>query len=401
MLLKRHCRQVSLSWVISFRRVSVRFSDHPHHTSRCCGRLSFLAWSPTYLTRASLALARLVELDSGEQSGNKPGESLRSIFTVWYRNTGASVEEKLEALDALRRQAPEVVWPVLLALVPDMPGRASLTSAPRWRAWGQDDERRVSNQEITNMISKIIDRLLADAPGDVDRVLALLDKGRQFNAPQWTLLQELLDTTADLHTDAALRVWRTLRHFIARQQDYPNAKWTLSSTALQPLEAIRDRLEPAHPVLRFQWLFGPKPALGLAYPEHDYNERQTVLQSKRFSAVQEILDTCGSSGVQDLLTTLEKPEFAYWVGLAAGDIPDTVLDALRYFARSWPSSRLALPSSAVSCKAGTSGRAGIGRSVSDFSGSRGLDSRGARSVAADAAIRGPDLATGRRPRSRG
>ncbi|WP_407543291.1 hypothetical protein Q0M94_26320 (plasmid) [Deinococcus radiomollis] len=142
------------------------------------------------------------------------------------------------------------------------------------------------------MISEVIDRLLADASGDVERVLALLDKGWQFNATQWTLVQELLDTTADQDADAALQVWRAVRHFIARQQDYPNAKWKLSSTALQSLEAIRDRVEPANPVLKFQWLFGQQPALGLAYPDHDYDERQTVLQSKRFSAIQEILIDC-------------------------------------------------------------------------------------------------------------
>jgi hypothetical protein len=289
--------------------------------------LELLAWSPTHLTRACLALAHLVEHEPDQRSGNRPGGSLQSILNVWFRNTSASVEGKLAAVDALRVQTPAVAWSMMLALVPDLNGHAFTTQTPRWRNWGQDDGHRVPAADLSSMLAGVIDRLLADAPGDVDRVLALLGKGVRFTAPHWARVHDLLKASADTGADAALQIWRALRQFVARQGDYPTAKWTLNADALRPLGAIRDRLEPVDPVLRFQWLFSSQPALGLAHRDHDYSERQAVLQSKRHSAVQDILAARGPDGLRDLLARLDQPADAYGVGLAAGELPDTVLDA--------------------------------------------------------------------------
>ena len=59
--------------------------------------LERLAWSPDYLGGAALALARLVRLDPGGRLANRPGTSLRGIFVLWYPQTAATFEERLQA----------------------------------------------------------------------------------------------------------------------------------------------------------------------------------------------------------------------------------------------------------------------------------------------------------------
>jgi hypothetical protein len=63
--------------------------------------LEGLAWNPTTLPRTALILARLSEIEIEDNWGNKPINSLRSIFRAWMPQTAASHGERLATIRLL------------------------------------------------------------------------------------------------------------------------------------------------------------------------------------------------------------------------------------------------------------------------------------------------------------
>jgi hypothetical protein len=64
------------------------FSYSPH--TGLLWALETLAWSPEYLPRAALILARLARIDPGGRTANRPQNSLRAVFLPWYPQTTAT-----------------------------------------------------------------------------------------------------------------------------------------------------------------------------------------------------------------------------------------------------------------------------------------------------------------------
>ncbi|MBB6017461.1 hypothetical protein ACFP9V_18450 [Deinococcus radiopugnans] len=289
--------------------------------------LELLAWSPVYLTRSALALARLARIDPGGRLTNRPQASLREIFVAWSRNTGADAENKLRALDALRHQTPEVAWPLMLSLLPVGSDHSTPTHRPNWRDWGQDDDREVPLEERQTLWQGVVERLLDDVQNDGQRALNLLEVHGYLDEQQQDRLNaQLLHAVELLDHAAAMRVWEGLRHFVAKQQEYPDAGWAMEGTRLQRLQALADQLRPADPVLRHRWLFGHAPMLGVLWEPEEYGAREEALDQTRIGALTEILTGQGLPGIERLLDMLDKSDVAFAVGHVLARIPDAPLD---------------------------------------------------------------------------
>ena len=87
------------------------------HTGLLWG-LEILAWSPDYLARAALILARLASIDPGGRMANRPINSLREIFLWWHLGTTASLEQSLAVIDLILVREPGVGWELLENLLP-------------------------------------------------------------------------------------------------------------------------------------------------------------------------------------------------------------------------------------------------------------------------------------------
>lgn len=69
--------------------------------------LETLAWSPDWMPRVTLVLARLDAIDTKpRQYSNGPGISLREIHALGLPQTYASLDQRLRALDLVRKQVP-------------------------------------------------------------------------------------------------------------------------------------------------------------------------------------------------------------------------------------------------------------------------------------------------------
>jgi hypothetical protein len=94
------------------------FMESSPHTGLLWG-LEVLAWSPEYLGRAALLLAKLARLDPGGKLANRPKESLQKIFLCWHPGTAATLEQRLRVLDTLRKRESQVAWSLLMNLLPN------------------------------------------------------------------------------------------------------------------------------------------------------------------------------------------------------------------------------------------------------------------------------------------
>ena len=103
--------------------------------------LEILAWSPHYLARVTEILAKLEERDPGGRFSNRPKNSLRNIFLLWRPHTYATLDQRLLALDYLRRVEPSVAWELLMRTIPTGHDIAEPTSKPRWRDFCSERRR--------------------------------------------------------------------------------------------------------------------------------------------------------------------------------------------------------------------------------------------------------------------
>jgi len=113
------------------------------HLSDLMWAIESLAWSPDLMPRATHVLARLEAIDTKPRRYvNGPANSLRRIHLLWMPQTYASLDQRLRALDLIRKREPNAAWNLMLAVLPkghdisNPYGHAAL--ARRYRRNGRD-----------------------------------------------------------------------------------------------------------------------------------------------------------------------------------------------------------------------------------------------------------------------
>lgn len=272
--------------------------------------LEALAWSPDHLTRAVGALGRLARLDPGGRCGNRPAQSLRDIFIGWAPHTTAPLERRLEAIDRLIRDEPNVAWRLLLDLLPRH-GRefSTPTHKPEWHDWLMAWTPNVTRQEYATFAFGIYDRTLENISLDADRFGDLIELLASFQGPHLEHALGLLERTAGelLDGDARHSAWTKLRSVLHTHRFVPKADWAFPPDILDRLQGVYDQLEPTDVVARFAWLFTDWPRL----PEGESGDTATAHEASRVRAVHEIVRV---GGVEALLRVAAESENPFLLG---------------------------------------------------------------------------------------
>jgi len=284
------------------------FSGGGMHTGLLWG-LETVAWSPEYLPRVTLILARLANLDPGGQLANRPINSLREIFLWWHPGTNAPLKQRLAALDLVLTREPEVGWALLAELLPGAVSSVSHpTAKPRWKDFGDlpEDARTRRGQLI--YVSKIVDRALECVGSDPERWRAILNSMRVFSATQQKKALARLGDIAKGGTPDDIKgmFWDILRDFIYEHRTFSDARWALPTAVLDQLDAVLSNLAPSDAVEHNRWLFDewlPKLPSG----EKDAKNRGQACEELRNKAVREILEKEGMQGIVRLGTNCKLP----------------------------------------------------------------------------------------------
>lgn len=317
-VLERDLRQEApaLAATLDDREADPLFSSSPH--TGLLWALEVLAWSPDHLTRVALALGRLAELDPPEaRLANRPASSLRDILLPWLPQTTASVEQRCEAIDALRMRHPDVAWRLCLDLLPTFGGSSSGTRPPLFRDWQREGEQP-DQEEWWGMVEASTARVLADVerepgrfPAAVEHLAGLTRAGRE------QLLGMLGGLDAATLTDEDRQaLWRKLLDEAGRHGSFPEAEWALPREIVIRMREIADRLEDRSSPARYARLFDWHPDLPDVDRE-DLPAYDAAVDEARGVAVREVHERHGDTG---LLALVEASPLPGYVGKAVAEV---------------------------------------------------------------------------------
>lgn len=292
------------------------FSSSPH--TGLLWALETLAWSPDHLGRAAIVLAKLARVDPGGTLQNRPANSLREIFLLWYPNSAASVDQRMRVLDTIRRTEPEVAWRLLRELLPKTQDVGHNNPKPRWRDWAPESPQPVTVLEHFRAVHEVVARALEDVGTNGLRWSDLIEVLAALPASEYRLAMDQLsnlDPTRLVPDDRGI-LWNALRRLVSQHRSFADAGWALPRESLEKLAELLPRFEPNDANARYSWLFGNMPSLPEGH-QKDHEKYQLALIVARQDAVRRIYAQEGLNALLELSASVERP---YDIGATLGQM---------------------------------------------------------------------------------
>lgn len=290
--------------------------------------LEALAWSPSHMPRVTRILSTLAALDvKSRRYENGPANSLREIHTLWSPQTYATLDERLQALDHVRKRVPESSWNLMLGILPS--GHDSLTPSPKplWRDFSVTQVEVVSLELVRRGAVSISDRLVADLGEDPERFDSLLGRIKDLRPDPSKLLIALEKAQLSLSGERARNtIWSRLRGVLHHHRAFPNAPWRLPELVLDRLAQSYEQFTPSDLFGRVRWLFQAGAALPNPSTE-GWKAEEKQLVAARASAALAVFESSGIDGVFNLAQVVEIPSTVASAVYDAG-VPEAQIDAL-------------------------------------------------------------------------
>jgi hypothetical protein len=277
--------------------------------------LEGLAWEPEYLLNSSLILSKLTSQDPGGKIGNRPINSLLEIFKPWHYQTFANFEDRIEVLKYISRSEKNVVWDLLIKMLPHGREVAFGTHKMRWRMFDKTFTKQYQKKEILDTHSAIIDILISSFDYSEQKFSQILNKSVHLNQYDRRKVLDFSESIYSKVVQIKFTAWHTLREIISSQKSFPNSEISLLNEELTRYEALYDNLTPANDIDRYIWLFDdPYPRLPEGYIEDrntDFEKRQNdrtkILEERRILGLQEIINQNSIEKVIELAQDIKVP----------------------------------------------------------------------------------------------
>ena len=290
--------------------------------------LETLAWAPDYFAAAVSLLAQIVPPPAS--TGTSAAiHGLQSIFCPWLPQTFAGPEERLQALDRLREDHPQVSWIVMVDMLDTDHARAE-HHGPRFRDW-KPTRPQVSRMDLADMRASVAERLVGDAGSDRERLATLVRNMSDLPRRSLAGLRDALEAVArsDAPETTKVMLWSTLRAVHAHHSAYPHRDWSLDESDLAQFAQLLEAMRPTAPADRYGWLF----AGALVHiPEVHVEDRaahEQALRARHTEAVMDTLDSHGFAGVLELVSAAGQPlEVGRALARTGTDQIDAVIESL-------------------------------------------------------------------------
>src|SRR5580658_6368060 len=264
---------------------------HPvEYLSELLWSIEILAWSPEYLMRCGLLLARLDELDPGGKLLNRPFASLRQIFVNWCPQTYAPLANRLKVIDQILKDYSGIGWKLLVALAPRGHYTSGYSPKPNWRDFTPLVPEEITYRLQADGYSAIGRRLLDLAGDDVVRWVELLDLWALFD-PDWraSAADKLEAVACGINDATRAEVLRDgLRHLLQHHRGFRHSEWAMREDDLEPLDKVFALLQPHGVVDRVRWLFQPG-AARMLLPDKHWHDQESELQEQQRKAAEDLL----------------------------------------------------------------------------------------------------------------
>jgi len=298
------------------------------HLSDLLWALESLAWSPDLMPRVSHVLARLDAIDEPPgQYMNRPANSLREIHLLWIPQTHATLDQRLRALDSIRKHESNAAWKLMLGVLPQGQDMSSPSQMPRWRDFSVDRVEVATYAVIGRGAVEISKRLVADVGTNASRWSDLLDRFTDLvpDAEQGLAALEAAERLIADPDDRAT-LWGRLRHVLSHHRQFPDADWSMKEDILGRLDAIYKRFAPVDPLERAAWLFEPRVELPDPSTE-GWQSRERDVDAARRQTAKELFSKGGAKAILALARLVST---AGYIGQAIYEtgLPEHQVDAL-------------------------------------------------------------------------
>lgn len=281
--------------------------------------LELLAWDPAYLRKVARLLAALACVDPGGRLGNRPINSLRTIFVSWCPSTNATLDERIGVLEEIVKDFPAISWDLISKLLPRDSDTAGENMKPRLRESGLSERERLTYGHVWKAQDHVVRMAIALAGGIAVRWEALVPVVNDVRPDTARTLVEALKEFLD-RAEAPARevVWSAVRSEVARGVHlHGDAASTL-------LASLVENYEPGDAVAKGKWLFDDwTPLIG-----GDYEGYQDRLDELRNAAVRDVFSARGSDGIIELASAVKLQQFVA-ASFAATAQVDACLEVIR------------------------------------------------------------------------
>ncbi|MDE0159286.1 MAG: hypothetical protein OXI02_00680 [Candidatus Dadabacteria bacterium] len=289
--------------------------------------LEGLAWEEEYLVRVCVVLGEIASHDPGGNFANRPANSLITILLPWLPQTTAPVKKRKVAVQTLHKEFPEIVWKLIINLLPDQHKTSFGSYKPTWRKAIPDDwKESVTQKQYQEEILFYSDLAVSMAGSDVEKLNELIDFFNNLPKPSFDKLLKALssDAVSSLPEDQRFLLWNNLKKFTSRHRRFSKAEWALNNELLSSIEAVTEKLAPTNPTKSRQRLFSNR--ISDLYEENgDWEEQYIKLQGHRQEAVEEILKL---GGIESVIQFAEAVESSGQVGHFLGKVSNVDIDAV-------------------------------------------------------------------------
>lgn len=289
--------------------------------------LETLAWDPDYLSRVVICLGELAAHDPGGQSGNRPANSLRTIFLPWLPQTIAPITRRVAAVRTLLAELPDVGWKLLLSLLPQHHSFSSRTRRPAWRAMIPEDWRDgVTYAEYFEQVTAYAELAISAAQKDVSKIVELIEHMENLPQPVFEQFLDFLGSDPVMAMPEAdkLSLWNKLVDLVTKHRRFSHADWAMKPTQVEKIADLTHRLFPQSPFYLHQRIFSEH-FFDLFEDGGDYEKQMKELEKRQQAAVEEVVT---SGGIQGVLAFAEAVQSARPVGIAFGSIARLNTDEL-------------------------------------------------------------------------
>jgi hypothetical protein len=292
-------------------------SEHTH----LLWALERLAWSQEYLTRVTIILGKLSAEDPGGKLSNRPINSLREIFLPWHPYTTADIQHRLDAIDVLYSQNPEIAWKLACSLLPKGHDTSMPTAEPKWRNWKIEDSPKPTTPEYWAFIKELVERMVKWAGNRGDQWASLIKAYNELRKGYPELGGNLLSAINCLEPKNfsepdKIILSGKIRKILTRHKQFPDAKWAMFKDDLKILETVYEKFCPVDKAMQYSWLFAAWPEIPID-SNVSYEEREKYIHTRRIEVIKEIYHTNGLKGLMRLAQNAGSP---YAVGLCISEI---------------------------------------------------------------------------------
>lgn len=289
--------------------------------------LETLAWHQDYLTRVTVILGKLAEIDPGGNWANRPSNSLTTVFLPWHPQTCAPLAMRKAALDAFLRESPEIAWKLILALLPSSHQVTSGSRKPSWRNFiPLDHSDKVSRKEYFDQVTIYAGMATQLAKVDPKKLSELVDRLDDLPPPALNEILTHLSSPAvvGLAESEKVELWEALIDLVIKHRKFADANWAMPKELTDRIAEVAEILKPQKLTLLYRRLFCQR-EFELIEEKDNYEEQWRQLADRRANAIKEILDF---NGIEGVLSFAQSVTESLQVGLALGKIAVDEFDSV-------------------------------------------------------------------------